>query len=64
MRGRGTLIAFDTKDNVDFQARMRQEGVEMNFCGPRSMRLRPQLVFGSQHADIFLEKLSNVLKSY
>lgn len=62
----GTFIAFDsdTPESRDkFVNSMRQIGVNMGGCGERAVRLRPMLVFEQKHADIFLEKVEETLKS-
>ncbi|WVO19187.1 4-aminobutyrate aminotransferase [Cryptococcus decagattii] len=65
-KGQGTFIAFDLpspKERDEFIVQMRLQGVNLGACGSQSVRLRPMLVFEQSHADLFLEKLRNVLKA-
>ncbi|XP_017880812.1 4-aminobutyrate aminotransferase, mitochondrial-like [Ceratina calcarata] len=65
VRGRGFIIAFDmpTKDLRNKLLRlMRSKGIQVGDCGEKSIRLRPCLIFGEYHADIFLEILRSCLQ--
>ncbi|KAJ3052449.1 hypothetical protein HK097_006246, partial [Rhizophlyctis rosea] len=42
--------------------RMRHRGVILGGRGERSVRLRPMLVFGEGHADVFVEELEGVCR--
>ena len=74
-KGKGTYIAFDIFMNKkvaedervlmvqQLKQDMRQDGVIVGTCGKQeSIRLRPSLIFEKYHANIFLEKLENILK--
>ncbi|RUP48259.1 4-aminobutyrate transaminase gata [Jimgerdemannia flammicorona] len=64
LRGEGTFIAFDMEDGPardKFIGDMRGVGVNMGGCGDRAVRLRPMLVFQKRHADIFLDRVEEVL---
>lgn len=64
VRGEGTFIAFDMTDGAardKFVTDMRNAGVNMGGCGERSMRLRPMLVFQKRHADMFLDRMEEVV---
>jgi len=65
VRGQGTLIAFDCQ-SADHRAKLfkalRGNGVHIGGCGTRSVRLRPALIFGVKHAEIFIERLAKSLK--
>jgi 4-aminobutyrate aminotransferase/(S)-3-amino-2-methylpropionate transaminase len=64
-KGEGTFIAWDAESPAkrdELIKRMRNNGVHLGGCGDQAVRLRPMLVFQKHHADLFLEKLSNVLK--
>ncbi|XP_076755550.1 4-aminobutyrate aminotransferase, mitochondrial [Xylocopa sonorina] len=65
VRGRGFIIAFDTSckemKNKLLQL-MRSKGIQVGDCGFKSIRLRPSLIFGEYHADIFLETLRSCLQ--
>lgn len=67
VRGKGTFIAFDV-DTVERRDKlltdMKQNGINMGGSGVKSVRLRPMLVFERKHADIFLETLEKVCKSF
>lgn len=68
LRGKdsGTFIAFDCETPAkrdEFVNKMRAVGVNMGGCGERAVRLRPMLVFQKSHADIFLAKTEDVLKT-
>ncbi|RUS14852.1 4-aminobutyrate aminotransferase [Endogone sp. FLAS-F59071] len=65
VRGEGTFIAFDMKDGAardKFVADMRNAGVNMGGCGERAVRLRPMLVFQKRHADVFLDRMEEVVR--
>ncbi|KAG0030545.1 hypothetical protein BGZ81_002500 [Podila clonocystis] len=60
---RGTFLAFDLPDPQQrdvFVSQLRSLGVNTGGCGPKSIRLRPMLVFQKKHADIFLEAVEKV----
>jgi 4-aminobutyrate aminotransferase/(S)-3-amino-2-methylpropionate transaminase len=62
---RGTFIAFDAETPAkrdELVARLKMKGVNAGGCGERAVRLRPMLIFGEDHAAIFLSKLEEVLK--
>ena len=64
VRGRGLFVAFDLPDG-DVRARVVQEcwdrGLAILSCGPRSIRLRPPLVFSEAQATQVLGTLREVL---
>jgi 4-aminobutyrate aminotransferase/(S)-3-amino-2-methylpropionate transaminase len=65
-RGEGTFIAWDeasTASRDKFLGSMKKFGVNVGGTGDHSVRLRPMLIFGKPHADIFLEKLETCLSS-
>jgi 4-aminobutyrate aminotransferase and related aminotransferases len=37
-------------------------GIEIGVCGDYSIRLRPALIFGPKHAEIFLSAFQSILK--
>ena len=57
VRGQGTFIAFDVKDNNKFADKMLQEKVLLGTCGDNSIRLRPSLIFNEEHAELLLTKI-------
>ena len=63
-RGRGLLVAFDLPDG-DTRGRVVQgcweRGLAILSCGPRSVRLRPSLVFSEAQATQVLGTLREVL---
>lgn len=65
-QGEGTFIAWDessvaTRDK--FLQDMKKFGVNVGGTGTHGIRLRPMLIFGRHHADIFLERLDACLKA-
>ena len=46
-----------------FLATFRDEGVNTGGCGASTIRLRPALIFGPEHSNIFIEKMRGVLKT-
>lgn len=64
--GEGTFIAW-TESSVTtrdkFLQNMKKFGINVGGTGEAGVRLRPMLVFGKMHADIFLERLETCLAS-
>ena len=63
VRGQGTFIAWTVRDRATRDAMisaLRQAGVHTGGCGDASIRLRPTMVFGPDHAAVFLRKLGSV----
>ena len=65
-QGEGTFIAWDdsapaTRDK--FLQQMKKFGINIGGTGIHSVRLRPMLIFGKRHTDIFLESLEACLSS-
>jgi 4-aminobutyrate aminotransferase/(S)-3-amino-2-methylpropionate transaminase len=60
----GSINAVDAKLRDDIIAKLRNKGVHTGGSGVRSIRLRPSLTFNQSHADIYLNRLEEVLKSY
>ena len=56
------LPRFFRRDQILKLLRNR-EGVHCGGCGVRTVRVRPALIFTSKHAEIFIEKMDNVLKT-
>jgi 4-aminobutyrate aminotransferase/(S)-3-amino-2-methylpropionate transaminase len=66
-RGLGTFCAFngvDPRVRDQIVSRLKNAGVLNGGCGDRTVRIRPSLIFTQKHADIFLDKLNGVLKSF
>ena len=66
VRGGGAFIAFDmqntqTRDRLIEE--MKKKGVIINGCGEKTIRLRPMLIYDSNHMNEFLCRLDNTLKS-
>jgi 4-aminobutyrate aminotransferase / (S)-3-amino-2-methylpropionate transaminase len=65
-QGEGTFIAWNESSTAardNFIQEMKKFGVNVGGTGDVSIRLRPMLVFGQKHADIFLERLEACLAS-
>jgi len=65
-QGEGTFIAWtesSTAARDKFLQSMKKFGINVGGTGDASVRLRPMLVFGKPHADIFLERLEACYKS-
>ena len=64
-KDRGCFIAWDLDDtdtrNLLLQ-KLRLNGCNVGGCGVRTVRLRPALVFGEKHADIFVDALRKSLQ--
>jgi L-lysine 6-transaminase len=63
-RGRGFMLAFDLPDGETrgaVRAELWREGLACLACGPRSIRLRPPLIFGPAEVDRALAILDRVL---
>lgn len=66
-RGRGTFLAInakDTKTRDDILNKLKMAGVQSGGCGDLAIRFRPALIFNEKHADIFLDKFRQVLKTF
>lgn len=66
-RGRGTFLAINCKNTKlrdDVIGRLKQKGIQAGGCGDHSIRFRPALIFQEKHADIFLDKFREVMKSF
>jgi 4-aminobutyrate aminotransferase/(S)-3-amino-2-methylpropionate transaminase len=65
-QGEGTFIAWSESSPAardKFLLNMKKFGVNVGGTGDASVRLRPMLIFGRSHADIFLERLEACLSS-
>ncbi|GFN78506.1 4-aminobutyrate aminotransferase, mitochondrial [Plakobranchus ocellatus] len=63
-RGLGTLCAVDAPTpeiRDDILKRLRNKGVHLGGCGASSIRLRPSLMFTSQHVAIFFDKMRSTV---
>ncbi|SPN98388.1 probable 4-aminobutyrate transaminase [Cephalotrichum gorgonifer] len=63
-KGQGTFIAFDNPHRDEFLKRVRAEGVNIGGSGTSAVRLRPMLVFRERHADILVDALDKVARSW
>ncbi|KAJ8979062.1 hypothetical protein NQ317_005743, partial [Molorchus minor] len=64
-RGRGLFLAFDAQCaglRDEYLTRLKKKGILCGKCGPRGIALRPALTFTKAHADIFLDRLEQVIK--
>lgn len=65
VRGRGTFLAFSVINTAARNAileALKQKGIQSGGCGDHSIRLRPALTFQEHHADIYLDRLRQVLR--
>jgi len=60
----GSINAANGKFRDEILGKLRNAGVQSGGCGEKGIRLRPSLTFQNKHADIFLDKLENILKTY
>jgi len=63
-KGMGTFIAFDNPRRDEFLLRAKKVGVNIGGSGQSAVRLRPMLVFEEKHADLLVEALEKVVKSW
>ncbi|CAG9821929.1 unnamed protein product [Phaedon cochleariae] len=64
-RGLGTFLAFNAqcpKLRDDIWKRLRKKGILCGKCGEDGITIRPSLTFNDNHANIFLDKLEEVIK--
>eukprot|EP00096_Caligus_rogercresseyi_P014073 TRINITY_DN660_c0_g1_i1.p1 TRINITY_DN660_c0_g1~~TRINITY_DN660_c0_g1_i1.p1 ORF type:complete len:488 (+),score=140.05 TRINITY_DN660_c0_g1_i1:140-1603(+) len=65
-RGMGTLRAVDINTPArrdEIIGRFRAEGINVGGCGASALRLRPALIFGPKHAEMFLSTFEKILKT-
>lgn len=65
-RGRGTFLAINaknTKARDTILNKLKAEGIQAGGCGDEAIRFRPALIFQEHHAEIFLDKFRNVIKT-
>jgi 4-aminobutyrate aminotransferase/(S)-3-amino-2-methylpropionate transaminase len=63
-RGLGTFSSFDGRTpqiRDQIVQRLKNSGIQCGGSGDRTFRIRPSLIFTQKHADIFLDKLNQVL---
>uniref|UniRef100_T1GPX3 (S)-3-amino-2-methylpropionate transaminase n=1 Tax=Megaselia scalaris TaxID=36166 RepID=T1GPX3_MEGSC len=66
-RGRGTFLAINAKDSKtrdEILNKLKLAGIQSGGCGDLAIRFRPALIFNEKHADIFLDKFRQVLKTF
>lgn len=63
-KGMGTFIAFDSPRRDEFLVRAKKFGVNIGGSGASAVRLRPMLIFREEHADLLVERLEEVVKSF
>lgn len=66
-RGLGTFTALNGADasvRDKIVVKLRNNGILTGGSGNKTLRLRPSLIFTKRHADIFLDRLNTVLKSF
>ncbi|EDO31358.1 predicted protein, partial [Nematostella vectensis] len=63
-RGLGTFCGIDLPDletRTKFLGLMRNNGVDMDGCGVKTVRFRPALIFGHKHLDLAVNTMDSVL---
>ncbi|KAH7002002.1 aminotransferase class-III-domain-containing protein [Ilyonectria destructans] len=63
-KGQGTFLAFDNARRDEFLAKAKMLGVNMGGSGNSAVRLRPMLIMQQKHADILLDTLEKIAKSW
>ncbi|KAK0711480.1 4-aminobutyrate aminotransferase [Lasiosphaeris hirsuta] len=63
-KGMGTFIAFDNPLRDEFLLRAKKFGVNIGGSGQSAVRLRPMLIFQEKHADLLVEALEKIVKSF
>ncbi|KAL1843673.1 hypothetical protein VTJ49DRAFT_373 [Mycothermus thermophilus] len=63
-KGMGTFIAFDNPRRDEFLRKAKTLGLNIGGCGESAVRLRPMLVFEEKHADILVEVMEKIVKSW
>ncbi|XDG01568.1 hypothetical protein ABKA04_001183 [Annulohypoxylon sp. FPYF3050] len=60
-KGKGTYIAFDTKDAGSLVKAMKKLGVLTGTCGKETVRLRPMLIFEEKHIPTLVAAFDQAL---
>ncbi|ROW13063.1 hypothetical protein VPNG_05969 [Cytospora leucostoma] len=63
-KGQGTFIAFDNPKRDEFVKKAKSFGVNIGGSGVSAVRLRPMLTFEEKHADILIDTLERIVKSF
>ncbi|WQF75926.1 Putative aminotransferase class-III, pyridoxal phosphate-dependent transferase, major [Colletotrichum destructivum] len=63
-KGQGTFIAFDNPRRDEFLKKAKGLGINIGGSGESAVRLRPMLIFQEHHADILVEALEKIVKSW
>lgn len=63
-KGQGTFIAFDNPKRDEFVKKAKSFGVNIGGSGASAVRLRPMLTFEEKHADILIDALERIVKSF
>ncbi len=63
-KDRGTFIAFDNPNRDEFLKRAKKFGVNIGGSGATAVRLRPMLIFEQHHADLLLDALEKIVKTF
>lgn len=63
-KGQGTFIAFDNPRRDEFLKVAKSFGVNIGGSGEKAVRLRPMLIFQQHHADILLDAMEKIVKSF
>ncbi|KAK4146304.1 aminotransferase class-III-domain-containing protein [Dichotomopilus funicola] len=63
-KGQGTFIAFDNPRRDEFLVKAKTLGVNIGGSGQSAVRLRPMLIFEEKHADLLVDVLEKIVKSW
>ncbi|KAF2840260.1 4-aminobutyrate aminotransferase [Patellaria atrata CBS 101060] len=63
-KGKGTFIAWDSPRRDEVLKKAKEVGINIGGSGEKAVRLRPMLVFQRHHADLLLEGVEKIVKSW
>ncbi|KAI6778825.1 4-aminobutyrate aminotransferase-like protein [Emericellopsis cladophorae] len=63
-KGQGTFIAFDSPKRDEFLVKAKSLGVNIGGSGATAVRLRPMLILRESHADILVDVLDKIARSF
>jgi 4-aminobutyrate aminotransferase / (S)-3-amino-2-methylpropionate transaminase len=63
-KGQGTFIAFNSPNRDQFLTRAKTLGINIGGSGANAVRLRPMLIFQEHHADILVDAMEKVARTF